>query len=592
MATNKQTQKDTAKAKSRTFGRSKQTSKDTAKAKSRTFGRSKRAKEEEEEELLVQEEILRNNPMMQPTDLMPQQGGFNAPAVNPLLDPSAAFSPTVNPIEAPVDILQGGTLSQAPPQTIGAQPSTPSFGAAPQAAAPQAAPQQPRTGIQVPLDLGLGIPSLLDPMLSMGDFSGTGGGIGDFFSGLKEGSIFRSAGPAPSEIRAGTAAGETPRNFPEVPLATPADFTAPTPAQLAAPASDGSQIPKFGEEGFQFAERGSPQDFFLSQTNGGTTALSQEQIDRGQAFADQRGMNFDPLTGFSQGTEAAPQQGLASGGDFGLTGFNPRFNGQTPSQFMRGEDTAASTTFQGTDAQGRLRQFDSPEAQQANIAQGQADFAQASTDREARQAARSGFGEAVSDRDRRAARGDGISDADRRDMAKANRPGASAGDVARGNKVAALVGVDLRTGRPPEKAVAAPTPEEIAIAEAKAEGVRLDIERKKQVIEAGRKPDATNFEKFQSDLELADLPPAAKKAALYKKFGIDPFDFPEGGDAGATGTASDTGAAPSEGGYTAQEESGIRRVMEANNISREEAIKALEDKGKLKKKTMNSSGSQ
>jgi hypothetical protein len=33
-------------------------------------------------------------------------------------------------------------------------------------------------------------------------------------------------------------------------------------------------------------------------------------------------------------------------------------------------------------------------------------------------------------------------------MAKANRPGASVGDVARGNKVAALAGVDLRTGRP------------------------------------------------------------------------------------------------------------------------------------------------
>ena len=82
MATNKQTQKDTAKAKSKTFGRSKKTSKDTAKAKSRTFGRSKRAKEEEEEELLVQEELLRNNPMMQPTDLMGQQAPQED--VNPL----------------------------------------------------------------------------------------------------------------------------------------------------------------------------------------------------------------------------------------------------------------------------------------------------------------------------------------------------------------------------------------------------------------------------------------------------------------------------------------------------------------------------
>ena len=93
MATNEQTQKDTAKAKSRTFGRSKKTSKDTAKAKSRTFGRSKRAKEEEEEELRVQEELLRNNPMMQPTDLLGQQAPQGN--VNPLalagLGGAAAF---------------------------------------------------------------------------------------------------------------------------------------------------------------------------------------------------------------------------------------------------------------------------------------------------------------------------------------------------------------------------------------------------------------------------------------------------------------------------------------------------------------------
>lgn len=73
MAINEQTQKDTAKAESRTFGRNKQTQRDTAKAESRTFGRSKRAQEEEEEELLAQEEILKNNPMMQPVNLMGQQ---------------------------------------------------------------------------------------------------------------------------------------------------------------------------------------------------------------------------------------------------------------------------------------------------------------------------------------------------------------------------------------------------------------------------------------------------------------------------------------------------------------------------------------
>ena len=144
---------------------------------------------------------------------------------------------------------------------------------------------------------------------------------------------------------------------------------------------------------------------------------------------------------------AAPQLDTPQqAGDFGLAGFTPQFEGQTPSQFMRGEDTPESTTFQGTDFQGRLRQFDSPEARQANIAEGQASFAQASADREARQAARPDFGTAISDRDRRAASGEGISTADRKDMAKANMRGASASDIARGNKVANELGVDLKTG--------------------------------------------------------------------------------------------------------------------------------------------------
>jgi len=85
----------------------------------------------------------------------------------------------------------------------------------------------------------------------------------------------------------------------------------------------------------------------------------------------------------------------------------------------------------------------------------QADFQQASADREARQAARPDFGEAqeraagtVSDRDRRAARGEGISDADRRDIAKAQSPNASASDRARGMKVAEKAGLDWSTGQP------------------------------------------------------------------------------------------------------------------------------------------------
>jgi len=158
----------------------------------------------------------------------------------------------------------------------------------------------------------------------------------------------------------------------------------------------------------------------------------------------------EALTEAGQVTQAAAPQLDApqQDGDFGLAGFTPQFEGQTPSQFMRGEDTPESTTFQGTDFQGRLRQFDSPEAQQANIAEGQASFAQASADRESRQAARPDFGAALSDRDRRAASGEDISTADRKDMAKANMRGASASDIARGNKIADELGVDLKTGKP------------------------------------------------------------------------------------------------------------------------------------------------
>ena len=71
-----------------------------------------------------------------------------------------------------------------------------------------------------------------------------------------------------------------------------------------------------------------------------------------------------------------------------------------------------------------------------------------SAQREARLDARPDFGEAVSDRDRRAARGDGISMADQTAMAKANARGATPSEVARGNQVANALGVDLETGQP------------------------------------------------------------------------------------------------------------------------------------------------
>ena len=71
-----------------------------------------------------------------------------------------------------------------------------------------------------------------------------------------------------------------------------------------------------------------------------------------------------------------------------------------------------------------------------------------SAQREARLDARLPGDQAVSDRERRAARGDGISMADQTAMAKANARGATPREVARGNQVANALGVDLPTGQP------------------------------------------------------------------------------------------------------------------------------------------------
>jgi len=266
----------------------------------------------------------------------------------------------------------------------------------------------PASSVPVPRDTPEGATFMGDVSTGLAPLTAHSQSVGGFKS--EQPAVAATPEGVPAEV---TPAGATPE------VAAPA-VAAPA---VAAPVMDGSQIPKPGEEGFKFAERGSPQDYFLSQTNDGTTPLSPEQIARGQEYAKQQGLNFDPTTGFSQSTEA-PQvqapQGLTTAG------------GQPLAEFLAGG--------QQLDAQGRMID---PNVDRSS-------FEQASADREARQAARPDFGEAVSDRERRAARGEGMSDADRRDIAKANQKGASAGDIARGDKVAALNGIDRKTGEPLE----------------------------------------------------------------------------------------------------------------------------------------------
>ena len=212
---------------------------------------------------------------------------------------------------------------------------------------------------------------------------------------------------------------------------------------------------------------GSAQANFATRMETGE-ALSPQEIQDAQAFAASMGTTFDPATGYSREPFKNAQQAQ------GQVPTAP-MPGQSLSQFMRYEDAPEQRTEQFVDEQGRMRSRPTQEALQLQ-AQGAvpqppaaalSSFEQASLERQQRiggtgsyegdsqamqdrLAARPDFNKAVSDRDRRAARGDGISMADQTDMAKANARGASPREVARGNQVANALGVDLKTGQPPE----------------------------------------------------------------------------------------------------------------------------------------------
>ena len=117
--------------------------------------------------------------------------------------------------------------------------------------------------------------------------------------------------------------------------------------------------------------------------------------------------------------------------------------GRTLNEYLNAPAGTESVSGLRTDPQGRMI----PSGFETR-AEAFPDYEDQAAAREARLAARPDFGDAVSDRDRRAARGEGISVADRTAMAKANASGASPSEIARGNKIADELGVDLETGQP------------------------------------------------------------------------------------------------------------------------------------------------
>jgi hypothetical protein len=162
-----------------------------------------------------------------------------------------------------------------------------------------------------------------------------------------------------------------------------------------------------------------------------------------------------------------------------------------------------------------------------------------SAEREARLEARRPGDQAVSDRDRRAARGEGISVADRTAMAKANARGASPSEIARGNKIADELGVDLKTGQPLEtEAEDTRTPEQIESDRLAIEAQELQNERSRQIIAEANEPDATPFAKKRGEWEeraqalredgMSEKEISARRRAFLAGDTFDPLLFDEG----------------------------------------------------------------
>lgn len=151
------------------------------------------------------------------------------------------------------------------------------------------------------------------------------------------------------------------------------------------------------------------------------------------------GLGGPLLRGFEMVNDAARGPNAPMGQD----ATRAALGGMTLNEYLNAPAGTPGVSGLRTDPQGRMIP-----AGFETRAEAFPDFERESAAREARLDARPDLGEAVSDRDRRAARGDSISMADQTAMAKANARGATPREVARGNQVANALGVDLKTGQP------------------------------------------------------------------------------------------------------------------------------------------------
>ena len=254
-----------------------------------------------------------------------------------------------------------------------------------------------------------------------------------------------------------------------------------------------------------------------------------------------------------------------------------------------------------------------------NLAPNLSDFERESLAREARLDARTDFGEAVSDRERRAARGEGLSQADARDLAQGTDPNASEGQRMRALEIQSRLGLGQFK---PEKELTDLEKREIEsrirardaqIKTAQVEQNRPEFAGKvytvngvtfaqtsrggAQVIDTGSETpeqSTAQIQNFEFTLDQIDKAREAYSAgdvarandiltaAGIQKNGIDVTANEYFGDLDPQVTPPVPTTQATDTGFTQQQEANIQKVLAANpNSTRADVVGAMEKAGKL-----------
>jgi len=185
----------------------------------------------------------------------------------------------------------------------------------------------------------------------------------------------------------------------------------------------------------RLGEVGSIQDNFANRMATGEP-LTQAETAAAMEFARFNNLNFDSRTGFSQAPMARGPQVTEIGSSRQLMSGYPRGGPLGPVMLPSGSGANLPTLSSVNAMSGTAPMVTAPQGRPALSA-----YEQASMDREAGIAARPDFNEAISDRDRRAARGEGLSQADLRDLAQGSARGATEGERMRALQIQQRAGM-------------------------------------------------------------------------------------------------------------------------------------------------------